>query len=97
MNKTQIIALQVVLLASGAYATKKLSKSMLDDGKLNPQPNVLHLKRSPFGRTLALAMRGPVDIYWHRGARTTTEATEMATTPITLTAPSVVPIATRST
>ena len=29
--------------------------------------NPLHLKRSPFGRTIALAMRGPVDVYWHRG------------------------------
>ena len=67
MSKSKIIALQLVLLAIGTVAWAWQSRSFQQDGKLAHEPNLLHLKRSPFGRTLALAMRGPVDVYWHRG------------------------------
>ncbi len=68
MNKSKIISLQVILLVLGAAGWIGFSNSFREDGKLQYHPNVLHLKGSPFGRTLALAMRGPVDVYWHRGA-----------------------------
>ena len=68
MKKTHLLAIQALLLVAGTLGAVELSRSMFRDGLVNPQPNVLHLKRSPFGRTLALAMRGPVDIYWHRGS-----------------------------
>lgn len=67
MTKYNTRTIQLVLLALGALGWVSLSKSFQDDGKLDHEPNPLHLKRSPFGRTLALAMRGPVDVYWHRG------------------------------
>ena len=67
MNKHTIRYVQLALLVAGLAGWIGLSKSLNDDGKLVHRPNVLHLKGSPFGRTLALAMRGPVDVYWHKG------------------------------
>ena len=65
MNK--VTTIQLVLLAGGAFGFTMVGGVLKDRGSLDHEPNVLTLKGSPFGRTLALAMRGPVDVYWHRG------------------------------
>jgi hypothetical protein len=67
MKNSQTITIQLVLLVAGTIGWVWQGTVLKGDGKLDHEPNVLHLKRSPFGRTLALAMRGPVDVYWHRG------------------------------
>jgi hypothetical protein len=44
-----------------------IASGMKRSGSFDHQPNFLHLKGSPYGRTIAYAMRGPADLYWHRG------------------------------
>lgn len=76
MARSTLFFLQVALLATGLTAwglqARKLHKRGQFTKTHNPlhlkeTHNPLHLKESPFGRTLSLAMRGPVDVYWHRG------------------------------
>lgn len=67
MSKQSILKLQIFLLVAACGTWVWQSRAMYHDGALELEPNILHLKKSPFGRTLALAMRGPVDVYWHRG------------------------------
>jgi hypothetical protein len=55
------------LMVAGAAGWAVLGGNLRSDGKLDHRPNPLCLKGSPFGRTIALAMRGPADVYWHRG------------------------------
>ena len=68
MARSRLHFLQLILLAIGlagwGFQANRLHR---EDKFVVEDPNVLHLKKSPFGRTLALAMRGPVDVYWHRG------------------------------
>ncbi len=42
---------------------------MAKGGRFDHEPNLMWLKRSAYGRTIAFAMRGPADLYWHRGSR----------------------------
>ncbi|MDP6207002.1 MAG: hypothetical protein QGG01_01765, partial [Roseibacillus sp.] len=65
MNR--IHCLQILLLAVGLTAWGLQTSRLYRGGRFAKEHNVLHLKQSPFGRTLSLAMRGPVDVYWHRG------------------------------
>ena len=37
------------------------------EDKLEYKPNLGTIKGSPYGKVLALAMQGPIDIYWHSG------------------------------
>ncbi len=76
MARSTLFFLQVALLTTGLTAwglqARKLHKRGQFTKTHNPlhlkeTHNPLHLKESPFGRTLSLAMRGPVDVYWHRG------------------------------
>ena len=76
MARSTLFFLQVALLTIGLTAwglqARKLHKRGQFTKTHNPlhlkeTHNPLHLKESPFGRTLSLAMRGPVDVYWHRG------------------------------
>ena len=36
-------------------------------GKLEYELNPASIKGSPYGKVLALAMQGPIDLYWHNG------------------------------
>ncbi len=62
-----IYFLQVALLTTGLVGWGLQTNRLLQGGQFIKGHNPLHLKQSPFGRTLSLAMRGPVDVYWHRG------------------------------
>lgn len=64
-RNTQITLIVLLLLGAASWAI--VAGVMKRSGGLAFQPNALHLKGSPYGRTLALAMRGPADVYWHRG------------------------------
>ncbi len=55
------------LLVAGLAGTLGLGFHLRKEGALDVEPNLLWLKRSPYGRTIAYAMRGPADLYWHRG------------------------------
>ena len=35
--------------------------------KLSYEPNVACLKGSPYGKIMALALQGPIDLWWHKG------------------------------
>ncbi|MEP4078233.1 hypothetical protein [Haloferula sp.] len=54
-------------VAVGCLAWITVAASLHKGGHFDHKPNVLTLKGSPYGRTLAYAMRGPADLYWHRG------------------------------
>lgn len=53
--------------ALGCLAWVAVAAGLNKGGHFDHEPNVLCLKGSPYGRTLAYAMRGPADLYWHRG------------------------------
>ena len=55
--------LQAGFLIAGLAAWGLQSSSLYSAGQFAKGHNPLHLKQSPFGRTLSLAMRGPVDVY----------------------------------
>lgn len=54
-------------LAAGCLAMVAAAVGLNQGRHLDHDPNVLTVKGSPYGRTLAYAMRGPADLYWHRG------------------------------
>lgn len=64
---TNVRITQTVLLVVGLATWVVIAGILKKGGDLDYQPNLLHLKGSPYGRTLALAMRGPADVFWHRG------------------------------
>ena len=67
MARSTLFFLQVALLTTGLTAWGLQARKLHKRGQFTKTHNPLHLKESPFGRTLSLAMRGPVDVYWHRG------------------------------
>lgn len=56
-----------MLLGAAIAGWVFLAAGMKERGALKHEANPLHLKGSPYGMTLAFAMRGPMDLYWHRG------------------------------
>ena len=58
---------QFGVLALGLGIWHFAGKSLQEAGQYEREPNVLCLKGSPFGKTIAMAMQGPVDVYWHEG------------------------------
>ncbi|MFM2241182.1 MAG: hypothetical protein RLZ97_37, partial [Verrucomicrobiota bacterium] len=56
-----------MLLGAAIAGWVFLAAGMKERGALKHDANPLHLKGSPYGMTLAFAMRGPMDLYWHRG------------------------------
>jgi len=60
-------AIRVALLGLGLVAWAGAGKSLHKRGSFEFVPNAFSLKGSPFGRTLAMAMQGPVDVYFHQG------------------------------
>lgn len=65
MKRSQVIGSACLLLGVSLWGWA--SVSLKDAGQLEYKPNVLTLKGSPFGRTVAVAMRGPVDRYFNHG------------------------------
>lgn len=59
--------LPVLFIIGGTILASTTFASLRKDGKLQHQPNFLTLKGSPYGRIIAYAMRGPADVFWHRG------------------------------
>lgn len=64
-DKTQLLRLGVLSLGLAAWGYA--GKSLQEDHLFAFEPNVLCLKGSPFGRTIAMAMQGPIDVFWHEG------------------------------
>ncbi|MCH7226614.1 hypothetical protein [Haloferula sp. A504] len=59
----------IAAVALLAVAWVGVSVSMTRGGHFEHEPNFMSLKGSAYGRTIAFAMRGPADLYWHRGSR----------------------------
>ena len=67
MARFNLFQLRIVFLVVGLAAWGLQTNRLYQREQFTKAHNPLHLKQSPFGRTLSLAMRGPVDVYWHRG------------------------------
>ncbi len=67
MARFNLFQLRIVFLVVGLAAWGLQANKLYQREQFTKAHNPLHLKQSPFGRTLSLAMRGPVDVYWHRG------------------------------
>lgn len=57
----------ILCLVVGLVLAGTSFSSLRKEGKLQNNPNFLTLKGSPYGRIIAYAMRGPADVFWHRG------------------------------
>lgn len=60
--------LSVVLIGSGALAWSMNSRHLVEEPIMRIPPNPLGVKMSPYGEVFAMAMQGPIDLYWHKGA-----------------------------
>lgn len=56
-----------VLMCCGVGLWGGLTPLLRSDGALSYEPNIACLKGSPYGKVLALAMQGPIGIYFHAG------------------------------
>lgn len=60
-----------VIVTSGLIAGFSLwflsAKNLNNRGEFDYTPNVATLKGSPYGKIVALAVQGPIDLYWHEG------------------------------
>ncbi|NNC88134.1 MAG: hypothetical protein HKN82_06700 [Akkermansiaceae bacterium] len=65
LNAKRWSAGAVLILGGLAWAAN--ASALMSGNAFEGRANILTLKGSPFGRTLAVAMRGPVDVYWHQG------------------------------
>lgn len=67
MNKNtyRLITGSSLLIGMGLWVG--LSVHFDSEDKLSYEPNPVTVKGSPYGKVLALAMQGPIDIYWHSG------------------------------
>ena len=61
----QPVLIVLVALAGVAWAWQTIR--LREAGKLDLVPNIASIGRSPYGKTLAMAIQGPVDAYWHKG------------------------------
>ena len=62
-RKTTIVLLTALAGAGWAWQAVSLREA----GRLDMVPNFAAIGRSPYGKTLAMAIQGPVDNYWHKG------------------------------
>ena len=63
--QSNMIALGALGLGLAAWTVA--GRSLHREGRFDYAPNVLQLKGSPLRRTIAMAMQGPADVYFHEG------------------------------
>ena len=51
----------------GAVLWIGMASKFKSEQKLSYEPNVACIKGSPYGKIFALAIQGPIDVYWHEG------------------------------
>lgn len=54
-------------LFMGAVLWIGMATKFKSEEKLSYEPNVACIKGSPYGKVFALAIQGPIDVYWHEG------------------------------
>ena len=60
--------LSVALIGAGALAWTMNSRPLVEEPTMRIPSNPLGIKMSPYGEVFAMAMQGPIDLYWHAGA-----------------------------
>lgn len=55
------------LLLLGVFCTAGTQSALEKSGRMHYQPNPGALARSPFGRTVGMALQGPITKFWDRG------------------------------
>ncbi len=56
------------LIGCGVVVCFFTGKPLARDTALCVPPNPLGIKMSPYGEVIAMAMQGPIDLYWHAGS-----------------------------
>lgn len=68
MPRSPSIPVSLGLIGSGMAVCLLAGKPLVHDSSLHLPPNPLGIKMSPYGEVLAMAMQGPIDLYWHGGS-----------------------------
>lgn len=60
--------LSLTLIGTGALAWTMNSRPLVEEPTMRIPSNPMGVKMSPYGEVFAMAMQGPIDLYWHAGA-----------------------------
>jgi hypothetical protein len=67
MKFTPQHAITVGLLGIGACAWAFSSRPLAENAEIDVPLNPFGINTSPYGEVFAMAMQGPIDLYWHKG------------------------------
>ncbi len=68
MSRLSSNLLSAALIGAGALAWTMNSRPLAGEPSMLIPSNPLGIKMSPYGEVFAMAMQGPIDLYWHAGA-----------------------------
>ena len=68
MSRFSSNLLSAALIGVGALAWTMNSRPLAGEPSMLIPSNPLGIKMSPYGEVFAMAMQGPIDLYWHAGA-----------------------------
>jgi hypothetical protein len=68
MSRLSSNVLSASLIGAGALAWTMNSRPLAGEPSMLIPSNPLGVKMSPYGEVFAMAMQGPIDLYWHAGA-----------------------------
>lgn len=68
MSRLSNNLLSTALIGAGALAWTMSSRPLAGEPSMLIPSNPLGVKMSPYGEVFAMAMQGPIELYWHAGA-----------------------------
>ncbi|MGJ8725562.1 MAG: hypothetical protein ACSHYB_13470 [Roseibacillus sp.] len=77
-TKIDTIRFVAPVFLAGAVLVALTSPSLEEEGHFNYQPNPGAMAKSPFGRTVGMALQGPITRFWDRGVGSIEASPELA-------------------
>lgn len=68
MSRLSSNLLSAALIGAGALAWTLNSRTLAQESSMLIPSNPMGVKMSPYGEVIAMAMQGPIELYWHAGA-----------------------------
>ena len=65
MSRITSTAITIAMLGGGVALWSGGAVALHPDESFHSTPNPFGIKRSPYGKVIAMAMQGPIDAYWH--------------------------------